>query len=126
MPSQAEMKAAMKAYVERFNARDLDGVLALYADNATVEDPVGSPVHSGAAAVRAFYEYALGGDAKISRLAGPYATAGRSGAMAIEVTVAIPGMGATIIGLVEIMDFDDDGRIVAMRAFWGHDDMRSA
>lgn len=34
MPGTAVTKAAMQAYIDRFNAGDLDGVLRLYADNA--------------------------------------------------------------------------------------------
>ncbi len=43
MPSQETMKAAMQAYIDAFNSGSADAVVALYAEDATVEDPVGSP-----------------------------------------------------------------------------------
>ena len=36
MPTQAAMKAVMVQYVERVNAGDAEGVVALYADGATI------------------------------------------------------------------------------------------
>ena len=49
MPSQETMKAAMQAYIDAFNRADTAAILALYAPDATVEDPVGSPVKHGIA-----------------------------------------------------------------------------
>jgi steroid delta-isomerase len=46
----------IRDYVRAFNARDLDRVVSLYAENATLEDPVDSAVVYGKSAVRAFYE----------------------------------------------------------------------
>ena len=43
MPAEATMKAALQGYLNAFNANDLDALTALFADDATVEDPVGSP-----------------------------------------------------------------------------------
>ena len=48
MPSQAEMKAALQAYIDGFNADDADAIMALFADDAVIEDPVGSPLKSRA------------------------------------------------------------------------------
>ena len=48
MPTQAEMKAALQAYIDGFNADDPDAIMALFADNAVIEDPVGSPLKSRA------------------------------------------------------------------------------
>jgi ketosteroid isomerase-like protein len=42
MPDPAAMTAAVHAYVAALNAGDLDAIVALYADDASVEDPVGS------------------------------------------------------------------------------------
>src|SRR5947207_7795220 len=48
-PSQATMKAALQAYVDSINAGDAAGVLALFAPDAVIEDPIGSEPKSGAA-----------------------------------------------------------------------------
>ncbi len=123
MPSNDEMKAAMRAYVERLNAGDLDGVMALYADDATVEDPVGADVRRSAADIRAFYDQAIASNAKL-RIVGPQrGSSGSFAAMPLEVEVALPGAPKMLIGVIETMRFNDAGKVVEMRAYWGNEDM---
>ena len=43
------------SYLQGLNEKDFVGILSLYADNATVEDPVGSKIVSGKDGVRKFY-----------------------------------------------------------------------
>ena len=123
MPSNDEMKAVMRAYVERLNAGDLEGILALYADDATVEDPVGTDICKGAAAIRAFYELAIASNAKL-RITGPQrGSAGAFAAMPLEVEVVLPDAPKMLIGVIETMRFNDAGKVVEMRAYWGNEDM---
>ena len=42
-PATDTMIDAVHAYIDRFNAQDADGIVALYADDAKVTDPVGTP-----------------------------------------------------------------------------------
>ena len=42
MRTPETMEAAVHAYVRALNASDLDAIVALYAEDATVEDPVGT------------------------------------------------------------------------------------
>ena len=48
MPTQTEMKAALQAYIDGFDAGDADAIMALFATDAVIEDPVGSPLKSRA------------------------------------------------------------------------------
>jgi len=127
MPTQAEMKAVMVKYVERVNAGDADGVVALYADNATIEDPVGSPPRADRAAIIDLYQKAVAGNVRLRIVAGPYGSFGNATAMAAEVRVDAPvgvtGDRPTKIPLIEVMTFDDQCRITSMRAYWGSEEM---
>src|SRR5687768_15589902 len=58
MVDEAVVRETITNYWKTFSAADIDALVALFTDDATVEDPVGSPVHEGKAAVRAFYESA--------------------------------------------------------------------
>ena len=49
----------MQAYVDQFNSGSAEAVAALYADSATVEDPVGSPLKQGKPAILAFYKSSI-------------------------------------------------------------------
>ncbi|MGH8457655.1 MAG: nuclear transport factor 2 family protein, partial [Stenotrophobium sp.] len=66
MSKEKTMKAAMQAYIDLFNRSDADGIAALYADDATVEDPVGSPLKVGKAAITDFYRMAIKTGAKLA------------------------------------------------------------
>ena len=55
-------------YCELVTRGDFDAVALLYAENATVEDPVGSEPHRGRDAIREFYRASAGsGTASSSR-----------------------------------------------------------
>lgn len=45
----------VERYLARHGATDLEAVVALFADDATLEDPVGAPAVRGREAIRAFY-----------------------------------------------------------------------
>ena len=127
MPTQAEMKAVMLQYVERVNAGDAEAVVELYADGATVEDPVGSPPRAGRAAIADLYGKAVAGNVRLRILAGPFGSFSNATAMAAEVRIDSPvgasERGPTRIPLVEVMTFDDQCRITSMRAYWGPEEM---
>jgi len=58
MPTANEIRAIVSNYIDMMCASDIDGIMALYADDCTAEDPVGGTVQEGAEAVRAFYSFA--------------------------------------------------------------------
>src|SRR5690625_1949561 len=55
MPEEHVMKAAMQTYIDSFNAGDAEGLISLLADDATIEDPVGSELVEGIEAIAEFY-----------------------------------------------------------------------
>ena len=79
---ESAMKGAMQAYIDCFNRKDPEAIAALYADDATVEDPVGSPLKKGKAEVAAFYKMAVATGAKLKLAAPIRASHGNSAAMA--------------------------------------------
>lgn len=56
MPQEDVIKTVMKQYIDRFNQDDVEGVLSLFGEEATVEDPVGSPAVEGKSAIAEFYK----------------------------------------------------------------------
>ena len=59
---------AVEEYFEFFNSQDAQGIAQLYADNAKVTDPVGTPTKVGKEAILSFYKLAVkkGGLEKIA------------------------------------------------------------
>jgi len=122
MPSEKVMKAALQAYVDGFNNNSLDAIVGLYAEDATVEDPVGKPVMQGREKIAAFYKMSLATGARLKLAAPIRASHGNSAAMAFDVKLNMP-QGKALIRVIDVMTFDEAGKFTSMRAFWGPGDM---
>lgn len=115
MADEQTMLDAPGKYLTAFTNKDVEGILSLYAQDAVVEDPVGSEKHVGKAAIKAFYEGAIGADV-IAELTGEVRLAGQEVAFPFKVTVPAGGLEMRII---DVFRFNDQGEVVEMRAFWG-------
>lgn len=123
MPTEQAMKAAMQAYIDRYNAGDAEGLIELYADDAVVEDPVGGAVYEGKAAIAAFYRYAIKTGAKLSLQAPIRASHSNAAAMAFTVELTYEGQ-PLCIHVIDVMTFNEAGKFSSMRAYWGKTDMK--
>jgi steroid delta-isomerase len=124
MPGHEEMVAAVNAYVDAFANGDPEAVVALFAADATVEDPVGTPPHVGHDAIRAFYTGAMKSGAKL-RLAGPVRTTTDYAAFAFEVVINHGGQGM-VVDVIDTFRFNDEGKAIEMRAFFGPANMKAS
>jgi steroid delta-isomerase len=122
MPSEAVMKQAMQAYIDTYNRADADAVIALYADDATVEDPVGTEPKVGKARIAEFYNMAIATGARLSLAAPIRASHGNAAAMAFDVLLDMP-QGKALIRVIDVMTFNEEGKFTSMRAYWGPGDM---
>lgn len=112
------------SYLRGLNEKDLKGILSLYADSATVEDPVGSTVISGKDAVRQFYAGAVTMDLILTRT-GPVRVAGIEAAFPFDLKMNVNGT-MMITNIIDVFRFDKSGKIVSMRAFWGPSNQKPA
>lgn len=112
------------SYIRNLNEKDLGGILELFAENGTVEDPVGSEVVKGKAALRKFYSGAVSIDLSLTRT-GPVRIAGNEVAFPFQLRMNVEGE-AMITDIIDIFRFDQDGKIVSMRVFWGESNRRKA
>ncbi|WP_366520669.1 steroid Delta-isomerase [Pseudomonas citronellolis] len=113
------IRRRMARYVELVDAGDIDGILALYADDAVVEDPVGSPPLQGLQAIARFYREGLGRAEASAQLTGPVRVTGNGcGAMPFRVDLNWKGEPCSI-HVIDVMEFDAQGRIRSMKAYWG-------
>ena len=109
--------AAVDRYVEAFEKADMAIIKGIYADNAIVEDPVGSDVHVGIDAVCAFYEGALASGAKLVPTGTPRCA---GNAVAFPFQVTMPGM---TIDVIDVFEFDQHGKVASMKAYWGPENL---
>ena len=123
MIDAAHIRAVYDRYPELVSKGDVEAIVELYADDASIEDPIGSVPHRGLDAIRAFYQ-ASAGRATMKR-AGPVHVAGREAATPCVVLMGPEGQRRAL-DVVSTMTFDDDGKITTMRAYWSFDAMRPA
>ena len=121
MPTQAHMKAALQAYIDGFNADDADAIMALFADDAVIEDPVGSPLKSRAE-FEAFIRQGVKLGARLVLAAPIRGSHGNHAAMIFTVTFVQDGV-RYITNSTDVMEFDDTGKITRMDGFWGPSDV---
>jgi steroid delta-isomerase len=121
MPTPDQIRATVESYVKMMTAGDAEGIAALYADGATLEDPIGAPLQSGREAILKWYG-ASAGKVRLS-LEGPIRVAGGEAAFAMVGTVGTPDQ-PMYIDIIDVMKFDAAGKIVSMRAFWSADAIR--
>lgn len=106
-------------YIRCMTAGDWRGIVALYADDATVEDPVGGDVIRGIEAITTFYQNSTSGGVRLE-LAGPIRVAGREVAFPFSAHLTWEGKPMRI-DVIDVFLFDEQGKIASMRAFFGPD-----
>lgn len=111
-------------YLRYLNEKNVDGILSLYADNATVEDPVGSAIVAGKVALREFYSNAVNTDLVLTRT-GQVRVAGAEIAFPFQLRMTVDGV-PMVTDIIDVFRFDDTGKIVSMRAFWGPFNQKTA
>lgn len=106
------------AYSERHAHNDRAGVMALFAPDATVEDPVGAPAHVGHEAIEAFYAetHARNGTMRIERV-GALLVGGDE--LAVHVRAELDAAGAPPgMDVIYVITVDEAGRIHSLRAWY--------
>ncbi|NLG48009.1 SgcJ/EcaC family oxidoreductase [Gordonia sp. (in: high G+C Gram-positive bacteria)] len=114
-----DIKAVIENYLAAVASGDGAAVAALYAADATLEDPVGSEPHRGRDAISAFYG-GLQGEITTELLHAR--VSGLEAAFSFRV-VTKAGDTSYIVEPIDVMTFDDAGQITSMRAFWAPTDM---
>ena len=118
--SNERIREVIEAYVDRVAHGTTDEVLALYAEGATVEDPVGTDVHDTRESIREFYA-GLEGLEQEGRLLTARVAGGQAAFLFELATKA--GEKTYTLSPIDVMTFDDDGRITSMKAYWADSDL---
>lgn len=119
-PSVEVIRQTVDAYLDAVATGTADQVVALYADGATVEDPVGTDVRTTRESIHEFYAVIENFDQKAQLHT--VRIAGNEAAFHFSLITTL-GEQTMTIAPIDVMTFDDDGKIVTMRAFWSQEDM---
>ncbi|HLI74598.1 MAG TPA: nuclear transport factor 2 family protein [Acidimicrobiales bacterium] len=125
MGAAREMSYKSMAMAE---AKDRDGWLGLFADDAVVEDPVGpshfSPDgrgHRGIEAITAFYDNVISMSESLKFNIARSVECGDEVANVGELRITIPGGQSAMVNLVNIYKVGPDGKLASLRSFWEQD-----
>jgi len=123
MPTSQQIAQVFQTYVASMTSGDVDTIVSLYAPDAVVADPVGSNPVQGHAAIREFYAAAapqvdhmiLDGNPRIHQ---------NWGAAPMKCFPKEPA--GFCVEIVDVMTFNDEGKITSMTAYWGETNFRPA
>ena len=114
METQEKVKI-VKRYIEGLSTKDMDAIKDIFDEQATVEDPFGTNAHVGMDDICKFYEGAFDRGVKLEST-GPVRCAGN--AAAFPFVARTPNME---IQVIDIFEFNENGKVTSMRAYWGPD-----
>lgn len=121
MPSAQQITETVHRYLELVAKGQVDDVVGLYADDATVEDPAGGEVHIGREAIHGFYANLLGAKSETDVVT--LRALGHEAAFFWALIVDLGEGGKMRIEIISVMSFDDGGKITSMKAYWGQDNI---
>jgi len=118
MPTTDEMKAAVQAYTAAHTAGDIDGIVAVFAADAVVADPVDAPAFVGHDAIREFFTGTHQmADSLELLVTGPIRVVDRFAAAPLRAVTKI-GDAKFAVDIIDVFTFDDEGKISDMKAYW--------
>jgi steroid delta-isomerase len=124
MPTPDELRAVVADYVEAMSTSDKAAYVGMFAEDATVEDPVGSEIRRGHDEIGAFWDmvHSLSGTITLVPT-GPVRVAGDEVAFPMQ---AVSDVGGTkmVVDIIDTFVVDEKGKIASMRAFWDMSEMR--
>ncbi|WP_439030859.1 nuclear transport factor 2 family protein [Gordonia terrae] len=117
-----KIDAAVDAYIELLNSGTAEQIADLYAADATVEDPIGADIRDTRDQLVEFYSVITGMDERTATLKWKK-IAGDTAVFEFTLVTKTAGLAFEITP-VDIMVFDDEGKVATMRAVWQQSDLK--
>tara|TARA_R110000824_G_scaffold60455_1_gene161597 strand:+ start:1616 stop:1996 length:381 start_codon:yes stop_codon:yes gene_type:complete len=117
MLTPEHMQQVVDDYLAAINAGDMAAVMALYADDAAVEDPVGTEPKRGDDILQ-FYTNAFAGGAKVE-LTGPVRLSAKAAAFPFRAEITRAEGPVLVVEVIDIFEFDTAGKVAKMTAHFG-------
>ncbi|WTW97281.1 nuclear transport factor 2 family protein [Streptomycetaceae bacterium NBC_01309] len=114
MSDRAKKVAAAENLLAKLSSQDVDGIMAAYAAEPTVHDPVGTEPKVGREAVRAFYESVVPLK-PTATLLGPVTVSGDYAAFQFKLELTIGDNLVTVLA-TEMLRFDEALLVTEMTA----------
>lgn len=125
-PTQQQMIKGMQSYIDRLNGIEHEGTQNLFADSFTLEDPIGTQVASFSKGfpAEAFQDGGVKFTMLRAELVSPISTTySNQAAMAFKGYMQV-GDQEVSLDIVDVMTFDEEGKILEVKAFWGRNNVQ--
>lgn len=116
------ISATVEAYISHLNSGTAEQIADLYADGATVEDPIGAEIRNTRDQLVEFYSIITTMDDRSATLNWTK-IAGDTAVFEFTLVTKTSGLAFEITP-VDIMVFDENGKIASMRAVWQPTDLK--
>jgi steroid delta-isomerase len=123
MLTSTDIRERVNHYIDMMNKSDLDGIMAMFTEDAVVEDPVGGNRHEGKEAIRQFYSAVIA--ALTIELRGPICVASNHCAFLLLVRHDFEEH-SKYLDATDCFTFDEAGKIADMKAYMGIEEVRDA
>jgi steroid delta-isomerase len=118
VPSKEDIISTVEAYAAAQTSGDVDAVVALFAPDAVVADPVHEPAHVGRQAIHTFFSGTRDMvDSMVLEVTGPIRAVDRYAAVPLRAVSDIGG-SRVAVDIVDVFTFEDNGLIGDMKAYW--------
>lgn len=118
-----QIRDVVRRYVELVGSGSTADILALYSEDAVIEDPVGTDPKKGHAEIGAFYDVITGLERETVLDENTVRVAEGHAAFLFTLTTRA-GDQSFAVSPIDVMEFDEAGRITHMRAYWSQENMR--
>jgi steroid Delta-isomerase len=116
----ADIRSTVDQYLALVAGGTAEQITALYADDASLEDPAGTEEKVGRDAILAFYKVIE--PIKRSTELVSFKAAGNIAVFEFKIVTYFDDFTIEL-SPTDVMEFDEAGRIMRMRALWGPEDM---
>lgn len=117
-----KIDAAVDSYIELLNSGTAEQIADLYAPDATVEDPIGADIRDTREQLVEFYSVITGMEDRTATLKWKK-VAGDTAVFEFTLVTKTSGLAFEITP-VDIMVFDQNGKVKSMRAVWRQEDLK--
>ena len=115
---RSELEALVHTYVDAVGRQDIDALVAMFAEDAIQEDPVGTPPNVGHDAIRGFFEKSFAVPFSVE-MNPEILVGGNYASFRFVITVPI-GDDKVVVRVADLLKANDDGTIAQL---WAIQDM---
>ena len=118
MATSKQIHATIAAYVEGWRSNDRAAWLELFAEGASLTDPVGQPANEGKEAIASFWDRVHGMPMTLTPEVTRIVVCANEAVLVFRMNSVGPDGNGVAVDVVDLFELDDDAKIVSLRAYW--------